>query len=58
MTPNLRLDQHCRMRTAFGQKFRDTQEYFRQNPHLTMTIEQIREEAVEKRSERELERIL
>ena len=60
MTPNLRLEQHCRIPTAhmLGQKFRDLHDKMDREGYKRLTIDEIHEEIRERRGERELERMV
>lgn len=56
MTPNLRIDQHCRMLTAFGQKMFDERYRFREGtPYHLLNNE---EDEQSQWREHEIERVL
>ena len=67
MTPNLRLDQHCRnlrleqhcrVSTALGQQFRDLRDKMDREGYKRLTLDEIHDEIRQRRGERELERMV
>lgn len=57
MTPNLRLEQHCRTLTAFGQRMLD-QRYRFQQTYPCRLLENEEDEQSQTRREHELERVV